>query len=114
MTEKLWGGRFSQPTDKFVEEFTASIQFDQRLYRLAAGTSTPTPLTPEPVDRHGNRYADGRFTADGRWVVCVRERHESADAEPINEIVAVRVHHSGEPAEPIVLVSATPPHFAFL
>ena len=33
MTEKLWGGRFSQPTDKFVEEFTASIQFDQRLYR---------------------------------------------------------------------------------
>jgi len=31
--KKLWGGRFSQPTDKFVEEFTASIQFDQRLYR---------------------------------------------------------------------------------
>ena len=30
---KLWGGRFSQPTDAFVEEFTASIQFDQRLYR---------------------------------------------------------------------------------
>jgi dipeptidyl aminopeptidase/acylaminoacyl peptidase len=80
---------------------------DQRLYRLAAGTSTPTPLTPEPADRHGDRYADGRFTADGRWVVCVRERHESADAEPINEIVAVRVHHSGEPAEPIVLVSGS-------
>jgi argininosuccinate lyase len=32
MTEKLWGGRFSQPTDKFVEEFTASIDFDKRLY----------------------------------------------------------------------------------
>ena len=31
--EKLWGGRFSQPTDKFVEEFTASIDFDKRLYR---------------------------------------------------------------------------------
>jgi len=29
---KLWGGRFTQPTDKFVEEFTASIDFDQRLY----------------------------------------------------------------------------------
>ncbi|OEU70337.1 MAG: argininosuccinate lyase, partial [Desulfuromonadales bacterium C00003093] len=26
------GGRFTQPTDKFVEEFTASIEFDQRLY----------------------------------------------------------------------------------
>ena len=31
--EKLWGGRFTQPTDKFVEEFTASIGFDKRLYR---------------------------------------------------------------------------------
>ncbi|MCK4620744.1 MAG: argininosuccinate lyase [Desulfuromonadales bacterium] len=32
MSKKLWGGRFTQPTDKFVEEFTASIEFDQRLY----------------------------------------------------------------------------------
>jgi argininosuccinate lyase len=31
--DKLWGGRFSQPTDEFVEEFTASIDFDKRLYR---------------------------------------------------------------------------------
>ncbi len=30
--DKLWGGRFTQPTDKFVEEFTASIEFDKRLY----------------------------------------------------------------------------------
>ncbi|RLB63459.1 MAG: argininosuccinate lyase, partial [Deltaproteobacteria bacterium] len=33
MSKKLWGGRFTQPTDKFVEEFTASIEFDQRLSR---------------------------------------------------------------------------------
>jgi argininosuccinate lyase len=32
MSQKLWGGRFTQPTDKFVEEFTASIGFEQRLY----------------------------------------------------------------------------------
>ena len=30
--DKLWGGRFTQPTDRFVEEFTASISFDKRLY----------------------------------------------------------------------------------
>ncbi len=29
---QLWGGRFDGPTDAFVEEFTASVQFDQRLY----------------------------------------------------------------------------------
>ena len=29
--QKLWGGRFSQSTDKAVEAFTVSVQFDQRL-----------------------------------------------------------------------------------
>ncbi len=31
-TNELWGGRFTQPTDAFVQEFTASVQFDQRMY----------------------------------------------------------------------------------
>src|SRR5690554_163845 len=31
-TEKPWGGRFSEPTDAFVEGFTASVTFDKRLY----------------------------------------------------------------------------------
>jgi len=29
--DKLWGGRFSEPTDAFVEKFTASVEFDQRM-----------------------------------------------------------------------------------
>ncbi len=33
MSKKPWAGRFTQPTDQFVEAFTASIDFDQRLYR---------------------------------------------------------------------------------
>jgi len=31
--KKLWAGRFNEPTDAFVEAFTASVEFDQRLYR---------------------------------------------------------------------------------
>jgi argininosuccinate lyase len=31
--DKPWGGRFTQPTDAFVEAFTASVGFDHRLYR---------------------------------------------------------------------------------
>ena len=31
-TTKLWGGRFTEPTNKFVERFTASVDFDKRLY----------------------------------------------------------------------------------
>jgi argininosuccinate lyase len=30
-TSKLWGGRFSEPTDSFVQRFTASVSFDQRM-----------------------------------------------------------------------------------
>jgi len=32
MTEKPWSGRFTAPTNEFVEAFTASVSFDQRLY----------------------------------------------------------------------------------
>ena len=31
-TKKPWQGRFSEETDKFVESFTSSIDFDKRLY----------------------------------------------------------------------------------
>ena len=30
-TSKLWGGRFSEATDSFVQRFTASVNFDQRM-----------------------------------------------------------------------------------
>ena len=32
MSDKLWGGRFSEPTDALVEKFNASIDVDKRLY----------------------------------------------------------------------------------
>ena len=53
---------------------------DQRLYRVDPDTepgrfNSPRPLTPEPAEPMADRYADGSLTADGRWIVCVRERH---------------------------------------
>lgn len=77
---------------------------DQRLYRFDAGADGPRPLTaPSPVPAAW-RYADGRVSPDGRWLVCVREEHpppdfEPADgghAEPSNEIVAIEATGSGE------------------
>jgi len=37
-TKKPWGGRFTAPTDEFVEQFTESVSYDQRLahYDIAA------------------------------------------------------------------------------
>lgn len=82
---------------------------DQRLYRLDPGSSTPVAITPEPAERHGWRYADGRCTPDGQWIVCVRESHESspggeapAAASVRNEIVCLPSDGS---AAPTVLVS---------
>ena len=59
---------------------------DQRLYRQA-GNHPPQPITPEPPTPRSLRYADGRLTPDGRWLICVRERHESSGV--VNELVAL-------------------------
>jgi argininosuccinate lyase len=32
-TNASWGGRFAEPTDAFVARYTASVDFDQRMYR---------------------------------------------------------------------------------
>ncbi len=65
---------------------------DFRLRRLGPGDGEPVVLTPEGLDR-SSLYADGRFSADGRWFVCVRER--PAAPEHVNEIVCVALDGSG-------------------
>ena len=71
---------------------------DQRLYRHRPG-EPPIPLTAEPDTPGGDRFSDGRVTADGQWLVCVRERHGD---EVVNELVAVPL--SGD-REPVTLAS---------
>ncbi|HZD17220.1 MAG TPA: S9 family peptidase [Actinomycetota bacterium] len=70
---------------------------DQRLYRVDP-PGEPTPITPEPPEPRSVRYADADVSPDGRWLVCVRERHEVADELPTNELVAVPTDGSAEPA----------------
>jgi dipeptidyl aminopeptidase/acylaminoacyl peptidase len=67
---------------------------DQRLYRLGAD-GTPQPLTPEPAEPHGWRWADLRRVPGAPWLVGVRENHHDPSQEggghhePANEIVGV-------------------------
>jgi dipeptidyl aminopeptidase/acylaminoacyl peptidase len=69
---------------------------DQRLYRLDPDGG-PVALTPEPDSPQGLRYADGRVTPDGRWIVCVREWHGAPGAtEPRNQLVAIPTVPGGE------------------
>ena len=69
---------------------------DQRLYRQEPGVD-PVSITPESGGR--DRYADGRITPDGRWLICVRERHPDPDdpAGVTNELVAIPPDGSAEP-----------------
>lgn len=68
---------------------------DQRLYRLDPGEE-PVPLTPEPPAPRAHRYADGRVSPDGRWLVCVRERHLAENV--VNDLVLLPTATAGEPA----------------
>jgi dipeptidyl aminopeptidase/acylaminoacyl peptidase len=70
---------------------------DQRLYRQDAGIP-PRAITPEPRVPSGERFADAQITSDGRWLVCVRERHATAEGpDADNELAVVAANGSGEP-----------------
>src|SRR5437899_4211736 len=71
---------------------------DQRLWRLEDG-GTPVPITDEPPVALSVRYADPDVTPDGRWVVCVRERHPvggAGAADVVNDVVAVAADGGGQ------------------
>ncbi len=77
---------------------------DQRLWRVDPGFP-PTPISPEPVNPRGLRYADGVMTVDWRWVICVQEVHPGELSHPgdrdesVNRLVAV----PAVGGEPVVL-----------
>ena len=66
---------------------------DQRLYRQVIG-GAPDPLTPEPAERAGWRYADGLIDAGRRRWIGVREEHR-ADHWVDNTLVAVDLERIG-------------------
>jgi len=57
--EKPWGGRFTEPTDAFVEAFTASVTFDKRLYAhdIAGSVAHATMLAKVGVLTNDERDA---------------------------------------------------------
>jgi dipeptidyl aminopeptidase/acylaminoacyl peptidase len=72
---------------------------DQRIYRADPGEE-PRPLTPEAPEPMAYRYADARVSADGRSLVCVRERHVGDVV--VNDIVRVDATDEGQPTELVV------------
>jgi argininosuccinate lyase len=96
---KLWSGRFNEPTDAFVEAFTASVEFDQRLYQydIQGSIAHASMLARQGILTEAERDAiiDGleqiriRIKAgEFSWSVALEDVHmniESALTEAIGE-----------------------------
>src|SRR5262249_21172675 len=91
---KLWGGRFSEPTDQFVERFTASIGFDARLYHCdIAGSiahakmlASVGVITPQARDRIVTGLEAIRSQADRgelEWSSSVEDVHMNVESRLI-------------------------------
>jgi argininosuccinate lyase len=89
--KKLWSGRFNEPTDAFVEAFTASVEFDQRLYQydIQGSVAHATMLAKcgiltEPerdaivqgLERIGERIERGEF----EWSVELEDVHMNVES----------------------------------
>ena len=89
--EKPWSGRFNEPTDAFVEAFTASVGFDRRLYRYdiegsiahATMLAKQAILTTAERDRIiqgltkiGQQIEQGQFN----WSVALEDVHMNIES----------------------------------
>ncbi len=86
-----WGGRFTEATDAFVEAFTASVQFDQRLYHhdIAGSIAHATMLEKVGVLTTAERdsivsgleQVRGEIEAgDFNWSISLEDVHMNVEA----------------------------------
>ena len=94
---KPWAGRFNEPTDAFVEAFTASVDFDQRLYRydIQGSIAHATMLARQGIltqqerdaivtglEAIGERIDKGEFS----WSIPLEDVHMNVEAALIASI----------------------------
>ena len=91
---KLWGGRFTEATDAFVESFTASVLFDQRLYhhdiigsiahaemlaRVGVLTETECASIVSGLREIHKDIDEGRFS----WLISLEDVHMNIESRLI-------------------------------
>ncbi len=103
----LWGGRFSESTDAFVQAFTASVSFDKRLYAydIAGSIAHARMLTQVGVLNEAECTAiiDGLTAIRGEiengtfeWSIALEDVHMNIEARLTERIgVAGKKLHTG-------------------
>ena len=92
-----WGGRFSEQTDAFVETFTASVQFDQRMYKqdiagsrahakmlnkIAVLSDDDLTAILNGLDKVEQEISNGEFA----WSIALEDLHMNIEAR-LTELV---------------------------
>ena len=88
---KPWGGRFTEPTDAFVEAFTASVGFDHRLYahdiagsiahaRMLAKIGVLSSEEYEAIVEGLQAIKDDIERGDFAWSVALEDVHMNIEA----------------------------------
>ena len=96
-SKKPWGGRFTAATDAFVEEFTASIQFDKRLAhyditgsiahaRMLARVGVLTDAEAVTIVDGLNSIAEEIDRDDFGWSVALEDVHMNIEARLTDRI----------------------------
>jgi len=99
---KPWGGRFTEPTDAFVEAFTASVGFDQRLYaqdiagsiahaRMLAKVGVLSSEEYEAIVEGLQAIKDDIERGDFNWSVALEDVHMNIEAS-----LTQRIGNSGK------------------
>lgn len=105
--QKLWGGRFQEPTDAFVERFTASVEFDQRLanediqgslahaqmlHKVGVLSEEDFRAIEDGLTQVLNSINDGSF----EWSVALEDVHMNVEAALTEKIgIAGKRLHTG-------------------
>jgi len=105
--KKLWAGRFAEPTDAFVEAFTASVEFDQRLapYDIQGSIAHARMLARQGILSNEERDAIvaglhrilARIEAgEFAWSVALEDVHMNIEAALTEDIgIAGKKLHTG-------------------
>ena len=94
---QLWGGRFTESTDAFVQAFTASVNFDKRMYAqdIRGSIAHATMLAEAGVltDAERDAIIDGLTVIKGEiergefeWSVALEDVHMNIEARLTNRI----------------------------
>ena len=94
---QLWGGRFTESTDAFVQAFTASVTFDKRMYAqdIRGSIAHATMLAEAGVltDAERDAIIDGLTTIKGEiergefeWSVALEDVHMNIEARLTDRI----------------------------